>query len=45
MMKDMPEIEAELKVRLGGLKADDGADDQLLGEALRLSYDQYKKYM
>ena len=45
MMKDMPEIEAELQIRLGGAKADDAGDDQLLGEALRLTYDQYKKYM
>ena len=45
MDKNMRDIEAELKIRLSGITAEDGGDDQLLGEALRLTFDQYKKYM
>ena len=41
----MAEFEAELKIRLSGAKKEDTGDDQLLGEALKLSADQYKKYM
>ena len=45
MEKNMKDIEAELKIRLSGVVTEDGGDDQLLGEALRLTFDQYKKYM
>ena len=41
----LPEYEAELNIRLSGVKKDDSGDDQLLGEAIRLSYDQYKAYL
>ena len=41
----MAEFEQELAIRLSGIKKDDTGDDQLLGEALKLTYDQYKKYM
>ena len=39
MFKDMREIDAELVIRLSGLKTENSGDDQLLGEALRLNHD------
>ena len=33
MDKDMPELEAELALRLKGGKVEDAGDDQLMGEA------------
>ena len=41
----MSEFEAELAIRLSGFKKEDTGDDQLMGEALKLTADQYKKYM
>ena len=41
----MSEYETELQIRLSGVKIEDTGDDQLLGEAQKLSADQYKKYM
>ena len=41
----LSEFEAELAIRLSGNTKDASVDDQLLGEALKLSYDQYKQYM
>ena len=41
----MSEFEAELAIRLSGVKQEDTGDDQLMGEALKLTHDQYKKYM
>ena len=41
----MAEFEAELAIRLSGNKKEDTGDDQLLGEAQKLSPDQFKKYM
>ena len=41
----MAEFEAELTIRMSGAKANEGMDDQLLDEAMRLSTDQYKKHM
>ena len=41
----LAEFEAELQIRLSGKKFDSNADDQLLGEAAKLTRDQYEKYM
>lgn len=41
----MAEFEAELQIRLSGKKMDNTGDDQLLGEAQKLTRDQYAKYM
>lgn len=41
----MSEFKAELDVRLSGSKVDSGADDQLIGEAIKLTESQYSKYM
>ena len=45
MTSNMTEINAELAIRLSGVKSEETGDDQLLGEALKLTLDQYKKYM
>ena len=41
----MAEFKAELEIRLSGVKVFDTGDDQLLGEAQKLTQDQFKKYM
>ena len=41
----MAEINADLQLRLAGVKKEDGADDQLLETAKVLTADQYAKYM
>lgn len=41
----MSEYKTELDIRLSGNKVDSGADDQLIGEAIKLTADQYSKYM
>ena len=41
----MSEYKVELDIRLSGAKVDSGADDQLIGEAIKLTADQYSKYM
>ena len=45
LMKNMPEYEAELAIRLSGVKVEDTGDDQLIGAAIQLSSNQYSKYM
>ena len=45
MDKDMAEIKKELAVRLSGQKVEYSGDDQLLGEAVKLTHEQYKKYL
>ena len=43
--KNMNEYEAELAIRLSGVKVEDTGDDQLIGAAIQLSANQYSKYM
>ena len=45
LMKNMPEYDAELAIRLSGVKVEDTGDDQLIGAAIQLSSTQYSKYM
>ncbi len=45
MDKKMPELEAELALRLSGKKDDDAVDDQLMGEAQKLDRSAFAKYM
>ena len=42
---DVSSFDAELTERLANKKQDDGADDQLLGEASKLTQAQYSQYM
>ena len=42
--RKMGEIQAALEERLAGHKQDDGLDDKLMGEAVKLTEAQYKKY-
>ena len=41
----MGEYKTELDIRLSGEKVEGGADDQLIGEAIKLTEAQYSKYM
>ena len=41
----IPEFKAELAIRLKGKKEDEGVDDQLFGEAFKLTPAQYEEYM
>jgi len=41
----MDEIYAELAVRLSGAKDEEGADDQLITQALELKSHEFQKYM
>ena len=45
MDKFMPELEAELATRLSGRVVEDTGDDQLMGEAAKLSTTEYSQYM
>ena len=45
LMKNMPEYDAELAIRLSGVKVEDTGDDQLIGAAIQLTQAQYSKYM
>eukprot|EP00356_Strombidium_inclinatum_P006357 CAMPEP_0170487716 /NCGR_PEP_ID=MMETSP0208-20121228/6467_1 /TAXON_ID=197538 /ORGANISM="Strombidium inclinatum, Strain S3" /LENGTH=80 /DNA_ID=CAMNT_0010762087 /DNA_START=196 /DNA_END=438 /DNA_ORIENTATION=+ len=45
MDKKMPELEAELAIRLSGKKEDDLVDDQLMGEAQKIDRSSFGKYM
>ena len=45
LMKNMAEYDAELAIRLSGVKVEDTGDDQLIGAAIQLSSTQYSKYM
>lgn len=35
------DLQEDLQIRLKGIKAEDGTDDQLLGEAVKLTKDQF----
>ena len=45
LMKNMAEYDAELAIRLSGVKVEDTGDDQLIGAAIQLGSTQYSKYM
>ena len=45
LMKNMAEYDAELAIRLSGVKVEDTGDDQLIGAAIQLTQAQYSKYM
>ena len=45
LMKNMPEYDAELAIRLSGVKVEDTGDDHLIGAAIQLTQAQYSKYM
>ena len=42
MQSKMADINAALQLRLKGISEDDGADDQLMGEAMKLSDSQFR---
>lgn len=43
--KNMAEIKKELAIRLSGAKIEISGDDQLMGEAAKMTQDQYNKYL